>query len=99
LTAPSPGLQDEFLWLHFSRSNVASEPWLRRYLALPDAFYELLHTNVGSTRLEQDADALVALIHDVLFDFTFDASADCDYDCLYKAARADKRASPAITLG
>jgi zinc transporter len=73
LTAPDP--PTEFLWLHFSRSNAASEPWLRRNLRLPDAFYEALHSDVGSTRLEQHDDALVALIHDVLFDFTFDASA------------------------
>src|SRR5438876_9953754 len=73
LTAPGPGLSDEFLWLHFSLSNVASEPWLRRYLTLPDTFYESLHSDVDSTYLEQDADSLVARIHDVLFDFTFDA--------------------------
>jgi zinc transporter len=75
LTAPGPGLPDEFLWLHFSLSNVASEPWLRRYLTLPDAFYESLHSDVDSTHLKQDADSLLARIHDVLFDFTFDASA------------------------
>ena len=74
LTAPGPGLPDEFIWLHFSLSNVASEPWLRRYLTLPDTFYESLHSDVDSTHLEQDADSLVARIHDVLFDFTFDAT-------------------------
>jgi zinc transporter len=73
LTAPGSGQPDEFLWLHFSLSNVASEPWLRRYLSLPDTFYESLHSDVDSTHLEQDADSLVARIHDVLFDFTFDA--------------------------
>jgi len=73
LTAPGPGLPDEFLWLHFSLSNVATEPWLRRYLTLPDTFYESLHSDVDSTHLEQEADSLVARIHDVLFDFTFDA--------------------------
>ncbi len=73
LTAPGPGLPDEFLWLHFSLSNVASESWLRQYLTLPDTFYESLHSDVDSTHLEQDADSLVARIHDVLFDFTFDA--------------------------
>jgi zinc transporter len=73
LTAPGPGQPDEFLWLHFSLSNVASEPWLRWYLSLPDTFYESLHSDVDSTHLEQDADSLVARIHDVLFDFTFDA--------------------------
>ena len=73
LTTTGPGVPDEFLWLHFSLSNVASEPWLRRYLTLPDTFYESLRSDVESTHLEQDADALVARIHDVLFDFTFDA--------------------------
>ena len=72
LTAPGPGVPDEFLWLHFSLSNVASEPWLRRYLTLPDTFYESLHSDIDATHLEQDGDALVARIHDVLFDFTFD---------------------------
>src|SRR5436309_15058281 len=73
LTASGPALANEFLWLHFSLSNVASEPWLRRYLTLPDTFYESLHSDVDATHLEQDADSLVARIHDVLFDFTFDA--------------------------
>jgi len=73
LTAPGPDLPDGFLWLHFSLSNAASEPWLRRYLTLPDTFYESLRSDVDSTHLEQDADSLVARIHDVLFDFTFDA--------------------------
>src|SRR5436309_9681771 len=72
LTAPVPGAPDEFLWLHFSLSNMASEPWLRRYLTLPDTFYESLHSDVDATHLEQGADSLVARIHDVLFDFTFD---------------------------
>src|SRR5882757_8104678 len=73
LTASGPPPPDEFLWLHFSLSNVASEPWLRRYLTLPDAFYESLQSDVDATHLEQDGDSLVARIHDVLFDFTFDA--------------------------
>ena len=72
LSAPGPGMPDEFLWLHFSLSNVASEPWLRRYLTLPDTFYESLQSDVDATHLEQDGDALVARVHDVLFDFTFD---------------------------
>jgi zinc transporter len=73
LTASGPGRPDEFLWLHFSLSNAASEPWLRRYLTLPDTFYESLRSDIDATHLEQDADSLVARIHDVLFDFTFDA--------------------------
>ena len=73
LTAPGSGLPNEFLWLHFSLSNAASEPWLRRYVTLPDTFYESLHSDLDCTHLEQDADALVARIHDVLLDFKFDA--------------------------
>src|SRR5881409_2246592 len=73
LTAPVPGAPDEFVWLHFSLSNAASEPWLRRYLTLPDTFYESLQSDVDATHLEQEADCLIARIHDVLFDFTFDA--------------------------
>ena len=74
-TAPGPAVPDEFLWLHFSLSNEASEPWLRRYLTLPDTFYESLHSDLDYTHLEQDADSLVARIHDVLLDFTFAAPA------------------------
>jgi len=75
LTAPGPGVSDEFLWLHFSISHSDSEPWLRRYLNLPDTFYECLRSDIDSTHLVQDGDSLVAHIHDVLLDFTFDASA------------------------
>jgi zinc transporter len=75
LTAPGPGVPDEFLWLHFSISHSDSEPWLRRYLNLPDTFYECLRSDIDATHLMQDGDSLVAHIHDVLLDFTFDASA------------------------
>lgn len=75
LAAATPNTPDGFLWLHFSLANSASESCLRRNLTLPDAFYESLHSDVGSTRLEQDTDMLVAVINDVLFDFKFDASA------------------------
>jgi zinc transporter len=75
LAAPDAVRPGEFFWLHFSLSNVATESWLRRHLTLPEAFYESLHGEVGSTRLEADADTLVAVLHDVLFDFKFDASA------------------------
>lgn len=75
LTLPETVSSEEFIWLHFSLSNSASELWLRRNLNLPEPFYETLHNEVGSTRLEQDADSLMAVIYDVLFDFAFDASA------------------------
>src|SRR5205809_7836559 len=71
--APSPDAPYEFVWLHFSLTSAASKPWLRPYLTLLDTFYESLHSDADSTHLEQDADSLVARIHDVLFDFTFNA--------------------------
>lgn len=73
MTAPGSPLPNDFLWLHFSLSNAACESWLRRYLTLPDTFYESLNSDIDATHLEQDGDALVARIHDVLYDFTFDA--------------------------
>lgn len=73
LSAADPGAANEFIWLHFSLSNEASEPWLRRYVTLPNTFYESLQSDIDATHVEQDADSLVARIHDVLFDFTFDA--------------------------
>src|SRR5262245_49858622 len=75
LAAPAAIRPGAFLWLHFSLGNAATLPWLRKSLRLPEAFYADLHGDVGSTRLEQDANALVAVIHDVLFDFTFDPEA------------------------
>jgi zinc transporter len=74
LTADSVTSRD-FLWLHFSLANAACKPWFRQHLTLPDPFYESLQGDSGSTRLEQGANFLVALIHDVHFDFKFDASA------------------------
>ncbi len=57
-----------FIWLHFSLSNAGAERWMRQCLQLPAAYYESLRESVGSTRLEEAGDALVAVIHDVLFD-------------------------------
>ena len=64
----------EFIWLHYSLANTASERWLQRNLALPDLFYETLREGSRSTRVEFADDQLVAVLNDVLFDFSFDAS-------------------------
>jgi zinc transporter len=45
---------------------------LRRTVQLPDVFYHSLSEQVASTRLEQDDDTLIAVLHDAAFDFTFD---------------------------
>ena len=64
----------DFLWLHFSLSNSSTVPWLKQNLNLPQAFYDSLRSRVGSTRLELESETLVAVIHDVQFDFSFDVS-------------------------
>ena len=64
----------EFVWLHFSLSNVNSEKWLTDHLALPEHYFETLREGQGSTRIEQAEDALIAVINDVIYDFSYDAS-------------------------
>jgi zinc transporter len=72
MTAPAE--DGVFYWLHFSLANSATERWLRQFASLPEAFYEGLRAPAGPTRLEQDGDALVAVINDVLFDFQYEAT-------------------------
>jgi zinc transporter len=73
LSANDEAAKREFVWLHFSLSNQASQRYMHRQLALPEAFFESLHGEIGSTTLALDADMLLAVIHDVLFDSAFDA--------------------------
>lgn len=63
----------EFVWLHFSLSNVNSEKWLGEHLALPDHYFETLREGPGSTRIEQADDCLIAVINDVIYDFSYEA--------------------------
>ncbi len=84
---------DSFVWLHFSLSNAAAERWMRQSLSLPDSFHAALHEGIGSTRIEQEGDALVVVFHDVLFDFRFDAS-DVSTVCLCVAPRLLVSARP-----
>src|ERR1700761_3011928 len=74
LAIPADAGTPGFVWLHLSLSNAAAERWMRQSLQLADAFYESLHEGVGSTRLEVEGDALVAVMHDVLFNLSFDAA-------------------------
>ena len=64
----------DFLWLHFTLTNNASEKWLRENLTLPDAFLEALHEGSRSTRIEYSDGRLVAVVNDALYDFSFAAS-------------------------
>ena len=70
----SPPPDGSFLWLHFNVSNTGAKPWLQRHLLLPEDFYDSLHEGTGSTRVEQTAESLLAVVNDVLFDFAFDAA-------------------------
>jgi len=65
--------EPEFIWLHFSLSNVNSEKWLSSHLDLPTHYFDTLHEGPGSTRIEQADDCLVAVINDVIFDFSYEA--------------------------
>ena len=94
LSAPGPCAPNEFLWLHFSLSNAASEPWLRQYVTLPDSFYESIKSDVDATHLEQEGDSLVARIHDVLFDFTFDAPVATTTLCVKPRVLVSSHARP-----
>jgi len=64
----------EFVWLHLSLSNAAAERWLHEKLNLSESFFESLRENTGSTRLELEGDALIASVHDVLFNTSFDSA-------------------------
>jgi zinc transporter len=74
LAQPEGDASSGFVWLHFSLSNAGAERWMRQSLELTDAFYDSLRESIGSTRLELEDDALVAVMHDVLFNSAFDAS-------------------------
>jgi len=63
----------QFIWLHFSLSNVNSERWLGDHLDLPKHYFDTLHEGPGSTRIEQADDCLIAVINDVLYDFSYEA--------------------------
>ena len=84
---------DSFFWLHFSLANAAAERWLRQHLTLPESFQAGLNEASGGTRVEQDGNSLIAVIHDVLFDFSFDA-ADVSTVCLCVGPRVMVSARP-----
>jgi zinc transporter len=77
LTAAARNLESNtgsFCWLHYSLSNAASERSMRSALQLPEPFYGSFSEKVGSTRLEQEDDNLIAVIHDVLYSTAFDSA-------------------------
>jgi zinc transporter len=64
----------EFIWLHFSLTNVNSVKWLRDNLSLPDHYFEAMDEGLGATRIELAEDCLVAVVNDVVYEFSYEAS-------------------------
>jgi zinc transporter len=67
-------LSTEFIWLHFNSAQASAEKWMHANLSLPDVFYETLNDGSRSTRIEDVADNLIAVLNDVAFKFTFEPS-------------------------
>jgi zinc transporter len=64
----------DFLWLHFTLGNTASEKRLRESGLLPEEFFDAVQEGSRSTRIEIADDRLIAVMNDALFDFSFGAS-------------------------
>ncbi|MBL8352037.1 MAG: transporter [Burkholderiaceae bacterium] len=63
-----------FLWLHFNLAVASAEGWMRERLPLAPEFFGALRDGSRSTRIEDAADQLVAVVNDVAYEFSFDPS-------------------------
>jgi zinc transporter len=67
----------EFLWLHVNLSDAKAQRWLQDHekgLELAPEFFETLQQGSRSTRIEDAADKLIAVVNDVAYEFSFDPS-------------------------
>ncbi len=64
----------EFVWLHFNLSNASCEKWLHNNLMLSEEFYQTLHEDSRSTRIELAENTLIGVVNDVLHDFSFQSA-------------------------
>ena len=71
--APAAGKRD-FVWLHFNLADAAAEQWMRTELQLVPEFFEALKEGSRSTRIEDAADQLIAVVNDVAYEFSFEPS-------------------------
>lgn len=71
--APAAGKRD-FVWLHFNLADASAEQWMRTRLQLVPEFFEALKDGSRSTRIEDAADQLIAVVNDVAYEFSFDPS-------------------------
>lgn len=66
--------EKEFVWLHFSLSNTATERWLTEHSDIVPGYQQALHEGLRSTRIEIAEDSLIAVVNDVTYDFSFEPS-------------------------
>ncbi len=69
-----PPADGGFVWLHFNLADAGAETWLRTHLTLAPEFFEALREGSRSTRIEDAADHLVAVVNDVAYEFSFEPS-------------------------
>lgn len=72
--AQSADTPDDFIWLHFNLSDASAEAWMQAHLPLPTEFFDALREGSRSTRIEDTADHLVAVVNDVAFEFSFETA-------------------------
>ena len=63
-----------FIWLHFNLTDAMAEPWMQENLPLAPEYFEAMHAGSRSTRIEDAADHLIAVINDVSYEFSFEPS-------------------------
>ncbi len=74
LAEPPGTLHRSFVWLHFNLADASAQSWMRTHLALAPEFFEALREGSCTTRIEDAADHLVAVVNDVAFEFSFEPS-------------------------
>ena len=74
LAAEQPANPRAFIWLHFNLNDAMAEPWMTENLPLAPEYFEAMHAGSRSTRIEDAADHLIAVINDVAYEFSFEPS-------------------------
>ena len=74
LAQTTPPDSTAFVWLHFNLADASAQPWMHSHLNLVPEFFEALREGSRSTRIEDAADHLIAVVNDVAYEFSFDPS-------------------------
>jgi zinc transporter len=69
-----PDAAQGFVWLHFNLADASAQDWIRGHLQPPPEFFEALREGSRSTRIEDAADQLIAVVNDVAYEFAFEPS-------------------------